>query len=54
MQICDSQKQGRELGLVDDDRWQQFSEKREAIELERQRLKDHLGTTWFCRGRETC
>jgi tRNA uridine 5-carboxymethylaminomethyl modification enzyme len=33
---------GRELGLVDDYRWQQFNEKREAIELERQRLKD----TW--------
>ena len=34
---------GRELGLVDDNRWQQFSEKREAIELERQRLK----ATWI-------
>lgn len=34
---------GRELGLVDDYRWQQFNEKREAIELERQRLKD----TWI-------
>jgi tRNA uridine 5-carboxymethylaminomethyl modification enzyme len=33
---------GRELGLVDDCRWQHFNEKREAIELERQRLKD----TW--------
>ena len=33
---------GRELGLVDDYRWQQFNEKREAIEIERQRLKD----TW--------
>jgi len=33
---------GRELGLVDDCRWQYFNEKREAIELERQRLKD----TW--------
>ena len=33
---------GRELGLVDDYRWQHFNEKREAIELERQRLKD----TW--------
>ena len=32
-------EKGRELGLVDDTRWQQFSEKREAIELERQRLK---------------
>ena len=35
-------EKGRELGLVDDNRWQQFSEKREAIELERQRLKN----TW--------
>ena len=32
-------EKGRELGLVNDDRWKQFSEKREAIELERQRLK---------------
>ena len=29
---------GRELGLVDDQRWQAFSEKREAIETERHRL----------------
>jgi tRNA uridine 5-carboxymethylaminomethyl modification enzyme len=36
-------EQGRELGLVNDDRWKQFSEKREAIELERQRLK----STWI-------
>ena len=35
-------EKGRELGLVDDERWRQFSEKREAIELEQQRLKD----TW--------
>ena len=35
-------EKGRELGLVDDNRWQQFSDKREAIELERQRLKN----TW--------
>ena len=35
-------EKGRELGLVDDNRWQQFSEKRESIELERQRLKN----TW--------
>ena len=35
-------EKGRDLGLVDDNRWQQFSEKREAIELERQRLKN----TW--------
>jgi len=32
---------GRELGLVDDRRWRIFSEKREAIERERQRLRDH-------------
>ncbi|MFC2991772.1 tRNA uridine-5-carboxymethylaminomethyl(34) synthesis enzyme MnmG [Halomonas tibetensis] len=30
---------GRELGLVDDDRWAAFSEKREAIERENARLK---------------
>ena len=36
-------EKGRELGLVNDDRWKQFSEKREAIELERQRLKG----TWI-------
>ena len=30
---------GRELGLVDDYRWRKFNDKREAIELERQRLK---------------
>ena len=35
-------EKGRELGLVDDNRWQQFNDKREAIELERQRLKN----TW--------
>ena len=33
---------GRELGLVDDRRWAAFSEKREAIEREKQRLKE----TW--------
>ena len=31
---------GRELGLVDDERWARFNEKLESIELERQRLKD--------------
>ena len=36
-------EKGRELGLVDDSRWQQFNDKREAIELERQRLK----STWI-------
>jgi tRNA uridine 5-carboxymethylaminomethyl modification enzyme len=35
-------EKGRELGLISDDHWQQFCEKREAIELERQRIK----TTW--------
>ena len=35
-------EKGRELGLVDENRWRQFSEKREAIEIEQQRLKD----TW--------
>lgn len=34
---------GRELGVVDDARWEAFSRKREAIELERQRL----GSTWI-------
>ena len=33
---------GREIGLVDDHRWQVFNEKLEAIELESQRLR----TTW--------
>ena len=32
-------EKGRELGLVDDNRWQQFCQKREAIEREHQRLK---------------
>ncbi|MEH6576209.1 MAG: tRNA uridine-5-carboxymethylaminomethyl(34) synthesis enzyme MnmG [Amphritea sp.] len=36
-------EKGRELGLVDDQRWQRFCEKREAIALENQRLKD----TWI-------
>lgn len=36
-------EKGRELGLVGDERWAQFSEKREAIEREKQRLKD----TWI-------
>jgi len=31
---------GRELGLVTDDRWRAFCEKRESIELERSRLED--------------
>lgn len=32
-------EKGRELGLIDEVRWQAFSEKREAIERETQRLK---------------
>lgn len=32
-------EKGRELGLVDDNRWQQFCQKREAVEREHQRLK---------------
>ena len=35
-------EKGREVGLVDDIRWQRFNEKMENIALERQRLKD----TW--------
>jgi len=35
-------EKGREVGLVDDLRWQRFNEKMENIEIERQRLKD----TW--------
>ncbi|MGD8557967.1 MAG: tRNA uridine-5-carboxymethylaminomethyl(34) synthesis enzyme MnmG [Chromatiales bacterium] len=35
-------EKGRELGLVDDLRWQAFCEKREAIEKEQQRLRAHL------------
>jgi tRNA uridine 5-carboxymethylaminomethyl modification enzyme len=39
-------EQGRNLGLVDDERWEMFSEKRESIELEKQRLKE----TWIQAG----
>lgn len=35
-------EKGRELGLVDDERWSAFSAKREAIDLEQQRLR----STW--------
>ncbi|WP_304638604.1 tRNA uridine-5-carboxymethylaminomethyl(34) synthesis enzyme MnmG [Pseudomonas sp.] len=35
-------EKGRELGLVDDQRWSRFNAKREAIALEQQRLQ----TTW--------
>ncbi|WP_078085410.1 tRNA uridine-5-carboxymethylaminomethyl(34) synthesis enzyme MnmG [Microbulbifer mangrovi] len=36
-------EKGRELGLVDDIRWQAFCEKRESMEREQQRLKE----TWI-------
>lgn len=36
-------EKARYFGLIDDNRWQIFNEKREAIELEKQRLKD----TWI-------
>jgi len=36
-------EKGRELGLVDDERWRLFSEKRETIEKETQRLR----STWI-------
>ena len=39
-------EKGRELGLVDDARWQAFSEKREAVALEEQRLR----STWIQAG----
>ncbi len=39
-------EKGRELGLVDDERWAAFSEKREAIVKEQQRLKE----TWIQAG----
>jgi tRNA uridine 5-carboxymethylaminomethyl modification enzyme len=39
-------EKGRELGLVGDERWAAFCKKREAIELETQRLK----TTWIQAG----
>ena len=38
---------GRDLGLVDDTRWRAFEAKREAIELEQQRLR----ITWMVPGR---
>jgi tRNA uridine 5-carboxymethylaminomethyl modification enzyme len=40
---------GREMGIVDDDRWQAFEQKREAIERESQRLRD----TWLRPGMVT-
>lgn len=39
-------EQGRNLGLVNDERWASFCSKREAIALEQQRLKD----TWIQAG----
>ena len=39
-------EKGRELGLVGDEQWQAFCEKREAVERERARLKD----TWVQAG----
>jgi len=36
-------EKGRELGLVSDERWRVFCEKREAVERERQRM----GSTWI-------
>ena len=39
---------GRELGLVDDARWEAFNKKRDAIALEQQRLKE----TWVQAGSE--
>ncbi len=41
-------EKGRELGLVDDQRWQAFCSKREAIEQETQRLKN----SWIQPGTE--
>jgi tRNA uridine 5-carboxymethylaminomethyl modification enzyme len=35
-------EKGREIGLIPESHWQKFCEKREAIELERQRIK----STW--------
>ncbi|MCY7295408.1 tRNA uridine-5-carboxymethylaminomethyl(34) synthesis enzyme MnmG [Alteromonas sp. a30] len=40
---------GREIGLVDDHRWQKFNEKMNAIELESQRLREH----WVHPGHES-
>ena len=42
-------EKGRELGLVDDERWAVFNAKREAIEAETQRLR----STWVQPGSET-
>ncbi|MES9964930.1 MAG: tRNA uridine-5-carboxymethylaminomethyl(34) synthesis enzyme MnmG [Candidatus Sedimenticola sp. 20ELBAFRAG] len=42
-------EQGRLLGLVPDERWQAFEQKRESIEQERQRLRD----IWVHPGKES-
>ncbi|MES9910852.1 MAG: tRNA uridine-5-carboxymethylaminomethyl(34) synthesis enzyme MnmG [Candidatus Sedimenticola sp. PURPLELP] len=42
-------EQGRQLGLVPDERWQAFEQKRESIEQERQRLRD----IWIHPGKES-
>ncbi len=42
-------EKGREVGLINDVRWQRFNEKMENIELERQRLK----TTWVQKDQST-
>ncbi len=34
-------EKARELGLIDDSRWQRFEQKREAVEKEKQRLKSY-------------
>ena len=34
---------GRQLGLVDDARWDAFSRKRDAVSRETERLRSHLG-----------
>lgn len=41
-------EKGRELGLIDDSRWQRFNEKLENIETERQRLR----STWVHKDHE--
>ncbi len=43
MPTCALPKSAGELGLVDDERWQAFESKRDAVELERERLK----STWL-------
>jgi tRNA uridine 5-carboxymethylaminomethyl modification enzyme len=45
-------EKGRELGLVDDMRWQKFTAKREAIERESERLRSLWATPGNALGRE--